>query len=152
MEKKDEIKNLKSSLDKANEKIISLQGDVDAYKLCGEKMGNEIYALKCQIGGFKAANTNYRKQVEKLKQLVEHYKNLGVESDKLYEKKISECDDLTKQLNDANLTIDKLHCQIEGYNNQILEYKDRIAEKDIEINNLNTAIEYKKKPWWRKLF
>ena len=150
--KKDEIESLKSSLNKANEKIVSLQGDVEAYKLSGEQMGDEIKALKRQLGGFKKSNANYRKQVEQLKGHVEHYKCLDIDGDELYKKKIDECEKLQKQLDMANLTICELRGQIASYNNQILEYKDRIASLQEENNGLYDAIEYEQKPWWKKIF
>ena len=141
--KKDEIESLKSSLNnKANEKIVSLQGDVEAYKLSGEQMGDEIKALKRQLGGLKTSNANYRKQVEQLNVQVEHYKGL----------EIAECKELQKQLDMANLTIGELRGQIASYNNQILEYKDRIASLQEENNGLYDAIEYEQKPWWKKIF
>ena len=115
--KKDEIESLESSLNKANEKIVSLQGDVEAYKLSGEQMGDEIKALKRQLGGLKTSNANYRKQVEQLKGQVEHYKGLDIEGDELYENKIEKCEELQKQLDMANLTIGELRGQIASYNN-----------------------------------
>lgn len=150
--KKDEIESLKSSLNKANEKIVSLQGDVEAYKLSGEQMGDEINALKRQLGGLKTSNANYRKQVEQLKGQVEYYKGLYIEVDELYKKKIAECEKLQKQLDMANLTIGELRGQIAFYKNQILEYKDRIASLQEENNGLYDAIEYEQKPWWKKIF
>lgn len=112
----------------------------------------EIVSLKRQLGGLKTSNANYRKRVEQLKGQVEHYKALDIEGDELYEKKIAECENLTKQLDTANLTIDELRGQIASYNNQILEYKDRIASLKEENNGLHDAIEYEQKPWWKKIF
>ena len=114
----------------------------------------ELGSLKRQLGGLKTSNANYRKQVEKLKGQVEHYKGLDIESDELYEGKITECEEMRKQLETANLTIDELHGQIASYKNQILEYRDEIAGKNVEIDNLQLAIEYeqKKKPWWKRIF
>ena len=68
------------------------------------------------------------------------------------EKKIAECEKLQKQLDMANLTIGELRGQIAYYNNQILEYKDRIASLQEENNGLYDAIEYEQKPWWKKIF
>lgn len=112
----------------------------------------EIVSLKRQLGGFKKSNANYRKQVEQLKGQVEHYNGLDIEGDELYEKKIAECKELQKQLDMANLTIGELRGQIASYNNQILEYKYRIASLQEENNGLYDDIEYEQKPWWKKLF
>ena len=127
---------------------------------CGKKnqsareieLEGEIVSLKRQLGGFKKSNSNYRKQVEQIKGQVEHYKVLDIEGNELYEKKIAECEELQKQLDMANLTIGELRGQIAFYNNQILEYKDRIASLQEENNGLYNAIEYEQKPWWKKLF
>lgn len=115
-------------------------------------MVEEIVSLKRQIGGLKTSNANYRKQVEKLNGLVEHYKALDIEGDELYEKKIAECEELQKQLDIANLTIGELHGQIASYNNQILDYKDKIEGLKGEVENLHEIIKYEKTPWWKKMF
>lgn len=112
----------------------------------------EIVSLKRQLGGFKKSNANYRKQVEQLKGQVEHYNGIDIDGYELYEKKIAECEKLQKQLDMANLTIGELRGQIASYNNQILEYKDRIASLQEENNGLYDAIEYEQKPWWKKIF
>ena len=127
---------------------------------CGKKnksareieLEGEIVSLKRQLGGFKKSNANYRKQVEQLKGQVEHYNGLDIDGDELYEKKIAECENLQNQLDMANLTIGELRGQIAYYNNQILEYKDRIASLQEENNGLYDAIEYEQKPWWKKIF
>ena len=127
---------------------------------CGKKnqsareieLEGEIVSLKRQLGGFKKSNANYRKKVEQLNGQVEHYKGLDIDGDELYEKKIAECKELKKQLDMADLTICELRGQIASYNNQILEYKDRIASLQEENNGLYDAIEYEQKPWWKKIF
>ena len=127
---------------------------------CGKKnksameieLEGEIVSLKHQLGGLKKSNANYRKQVEQLKGQVEHYKGLYIEVDELYKKKIAECEKLQKQLDMANLTIGEQRGQIAYYNNQILEYKDRISSLQEENNGLYDAIEYEQKPWWKKVF
>lgn len=127
---------------------------------CGKKnpsameieLEGEILSLKRQLGGLKTSNANYRKQVEQLNVQVEHYKGLYIDVDELYKKKIAECEELQKQLDMANLTIVELRGQIASYNNQILEYKDRIASLQEENNGLYDAIEYEQKPWWKKIF
>ena len=127
---------------------------------CGKKnksareieLEGEIVSLKHQLGGLKKSNANYRKQVEQLNGQVEHYNGLYIEVDELYKKKIAECDELQKQLDMAKLTIGELSGQNASYNNQILEYKDRIASLQEENNGLYDAIEYEQKPWWKKIF
>lgn len=127
---------------------------------CGKKnpsaseieLEGEIVSLKHQLGGLKKSNANYRKQVEQLNGQVEHYKGLYIEVDELYKKKIAECEELQKQLDMAKLTIGELSGQNASYNNQILEYKDRIASLKEENNGLYDAIEYEQKPWWKKIF
>ena len=129
-------------------------------KSCGKKnpsareieLEGEIVSLKHQLGGLKKSNANYRKKVEQLKGQVEHYNGIDIDGDELYEKKIAECDELQKQLDMANLKIGELSGQIAYYNNQILEYKDRIASLQEENNGLYDAIEYEQKPWWKKIF
>ena len=132
--------------------IQDLLQRVDAMRTSGEEMGKEIASLKRQIGGLKTSNANYRKQVEQLKGLVEHYKALDIEGDELYEGKIAECEELQKRLDVDSLTIDELRGQIASYNNQILDYKDRIESLKEENESLREAIAYEQKPWWKKIF
>ena len=84
----------------------------------------DIVSLKRQIGGLKTSNANYRKQVEELK----------------------------KELDMANFTNDELRGQIASYNNQLLDYNDRISGLKQEIEDLRAVIEHERKPWWKKLF
>ena len=127
---------------------------------CGKKnksareieLEGEIVSLKHQLGGLKKSNANYRKKVEQLNGQVEHYNGLDIDGDELYDKKLAACQDLQKQLDMANLTIGELRGQIAYYNNQILEYKDRIASLQEENNGVYDEIEYEQKPWWKKIF
>lgn len=175
--KESEIKSLKSSLNKANEKIVSLQGDVEAYRLSGEQMGKEIASLKCQNGGLKASNANYRKQVAELKSKVEHYKALCKEGDELYEQALggnedklrafkAEFEKLTKKSAAMETRIKELEEKvankdsfIEGLQQKVSEQKVEIvkkdgiiASKDEIIKECDETIEEMRKPWWKKIF
>lgn len=175
--KESEIKSLKSSLNKANEKIVSLQGNVEAYRLSGEQMGKEIASLKCQNGGLKASNANYRKQVAELKARVEHYKNLDLEHDSLYENEIGKnervqresktrIEELTKKSAAMETRIKELEEKvankdsfIEGLQQKVSEQKVEIvkkdgiiASKDEIIKECDETIEEMRKPWWKKIF
>ena len=111
----------------------------------------ENTSLKRQLGGLKTSNANYRRQVERLKQQLSHYKDVDVEGDELYEKKSAECDDLRKRLNTAEITIVELREQISSYNTQVVDYQKEIAGLQGEIENLHEIIRYEKTPWWKKL-
>jgi len=132
--------------------IQELVERVDVLTRDNEALMAEGISLKRQIGGLKTSNGNYKKQVEELKKNVEHYKALDREGDELYEKKITECESLKKELDMANFTNDELRGQIASYDNQILDYNDRISGLKQEIEDLRAIIEHERKPWWKKLF
>jgi len=112
----------------------------------------EIASLRHQIGGFKTSNAAYRRKIGYLKERVEHYKSLDIEGDELYERKISECEDLKVQLDSAQLTIQQLHGQIASYNSQILDYNERIEDLNNVISELREEIERRNAPWWKRMF
>ena len=109
---------------------------------CGKKnltqreieMQGEIVSLKRQIGGLKTSNGNYKKQVEKLKAEVEHYKALDKEGDELYEGKIAEIEEIKKrhdgELKEKQRVTDGLSAQVRE-----LIGKNRELETKVSVNN-----------------
>lgn len=140
-------------------------------------MLEEITSLKRQIGGYKTANENYKKQVAELKERVEHYKALDLEGDRLYEDKIAELDDAKaeierlRNMEEKENTVpkrdyDELEKSVEKKKAFIEQLQERVQELMIERSNLQRLVKTRddaikeledtvdelSKPWWKKIF
>ncbi len=148
--KKDEIESLKSSLNKANEKIVSLQGDVEAYKLSGEQMGDEIKALKRQVGGYKTSNENYRAKLEKCKaEAQEEVASLKKEiSDR--DRAVSKQMDITKE---KEKVIEGLQHQVSDLNQRIVNTDKALQDAKQDRDAYKANYEYFiSLPWYKRIF
>ena len=76
---------------------------------------------------------------------VEHYKQLDLEGDELYEKKIAECDEKDK-------VIDGLRCQVNDIVIKNKEFEATVFAKQELIDELELTIHELQKPWWKKVF
>lgn len=110
-----------------------------------EALMKENKSLKFQLGGFKTSNANYKKQVEKLKDDVEHFKSLDIEGDEMYNEKLTELDECKKT--------------ILSLNSQITELNVRIGELISDNNTLKVnrddwkeLYDFYKMPWYRRIF
>lgn len=91
-------------------------------------------------------------QIKELTKEVKRYKELDLEGDGLYEKKIAECEDLQKQLEMKQKKIGQLKACVHelmviksNFEFEILQNKALIDEMEKEIENLS-------QPWWKKIF
>ena len=150
------------------EKIKDLEGRIAIMDADNSALCTDLEHWKKVAAGLKGRN-------KQLAERAEHYKQLDLEGDELYEKKIAECDDLKKQLEEAkqvaeNLVpkdkYEELERSIENKNIFIEQLQDRIQKTSIEKSKLETDLSVKKceittlvnemnelkKPWWKKLF
>lgn len=136
--------------------IQELVERVDVLTSDNEALMAEGISLKRQIGGLKTSNVNYKKQVEKLKERVEHLTKLDREGDELYEGKIAEIEEIKKrhneELKEKQRVTDGLSAQV----HELIE-KNRELETKVSVNNeyiaeLEATIEELEKPWWKRLF
>ena len=144
--KKDEIESLKSSLNKANEKIVSLQGDVEAYKLSGEQMGDEIKALKRQVGGYKTSNENYRAKLVDAQKVADGLKKEISDRDRAVSKQM----DITKE---KEKVIEGLQHQVSDLNQRIVNTDKALqdAKKDRDAYKANYEY-FLSLPWYKRIF
>ena len=99
-------------------------------------------ALAVELAHYKKVAAGLKGRNKQLAEQVEHYKNLDLEGDVLYEKKIAECEEKDKV--------------ISGLNSQVTKLNRCVESKDVEIKVLKEQLEslqnYKSLPWWEKLF
>jgi membrane-bound ClpP family serine protease len=98
----------------------------------------EIISLKRQLAGSKGRNKQLSEQLQ-------HYKELDLEGDELYEKKIAECAE-------KDNVIEGLRCQVNkiAVKNKELELTSFAKQK--LIDELKLTIQELQKPWWKKIF
>lgn len=82
---------------------------------------------------------------KQLAERVEHYKQLDLEGDELYEKKIAECDEKDK-------VIEGLRCQVNDIAIKNKEFEATVFAKQELIDELELTIHELQKPWWKKIF
>ena len=144
--KKDEIESLQSSLNKANEKIVSLQGDVEAYKLSGEQMGNEIKALKRQVGGYKTSNENYRAKLVDAQKVADGLKKEISDRDRAVSKQM----DITKE---KERVIEGLQHQVSDLNQRIVNTDKALQDAKQDRDAYKANYEYfLSLPWYTRIF
>ena len=99
-------------------------------------------ALAVELAHYKKVAAGLKGRNKQLAEQVEHYKNLDLEGDVLYEKKIAECEEKDKV--------------ISGLNSQVTKLNRCVESKDGEIKALKEQLEslqnYKSLPWWKKIF
>lgn len=134
--------------------------------------------LKQQICGFKQSNANYREQVRELRARVEHYKELCIEGDRLYEGKIAEMEDASKRyktefeayknqrsaefsqvirghekaMDDKERVISGLSAQVR----ELIEKKNalemKVSANEDYIRELELTVDVLRTPWWKRMF
>lgn len=158
-----------------------MQKTIDVLKKEGEVMGREIISLKRQIGGYKAANDRYRKDLEKCKKEVyclhaelNKERAYGKEGDELNEQKAQRIDTLEKALDDMTEQRGAAIKDVEKVNELNAELSKKLADKDDALstareqistmsqNNKDLSDEicalqaqidwYNNLPWYKKIF
>lgn len=145
---------------------------------------DEIRQCKKAAAGYKGKNVQFqekikelKEQVEGLKNRVEHYRQLDLEGDGLYEQKIAELDDAKaeierlRNMEEKENTVpkrdyDELEKSVEKKKAFIEQLQERVQELMIERSNLQCSVKSKdniieeleeaidelSKPWWKKIF
>ena len=163
------------------EKEQDMQKTIDVLKKEGEVMGREIISLKRQIGGYKAANDRYRKDLEKCKKEVyclhtelNKEKAYGKEADELNEQKAQSIDTLKEALDDMTEQRGAAIKDVEKVNELNAELSKKLADKDDVLSTAREQIAatsqknkdlhdeicackaqidwYNNLPWYKKIF
>ena len=120
---------------KQEEKIKDLEKRISLMEADNTALFTDLAHWKNVANGLKGSN-------KQLSERLQHYKELDLEEDGLYEKKIAECEEKDKV--------------IAGLNSQVAKLGRFVEAKDSEIKALKEELEslrnYKSLPWWKKIF
>lgn len=110
-------------------------------------------ALCADLEHWKKVAAGLKGQNRQLAKRVEHYKQLDLEGDELYEKRLAEIDRLKSSVEEKEATIAGLESQISKMSETMREQSNRIEclKGDVGVAEANLEY-YKSLPWWRKLF
>lgn len=104
----------------------------------------ELECLAEEVAHWKRVATGLKGYNSQLKKRVEHYRNLDLEGDGLYEKKIAE-------LEDAKRKIAELEKQVKAYMDTCNSLNEEIRDLKCRNETLTDILEYETTPWWKKL-
>ena len=102
-------------------------------------------ALLVDLEHWKKVAAGTKGRNKQLAERVEHYKNLDLECDILYEKALADIDA-------KNKIIDGLHSQVKELSNKVNELNDEKVKLKAENIDLDIALKYEQLPWWKKIF
>jgi predicted nucleic acid-binding Zn-ribbon protein len=110
-------------------------------------------ALCADLEHWKKVAAGLKGHNGQLAQRVEHYKQLDLEGDELYEKRLAEIDRLESSIKEKDATITGLESQISKMSETMREQSNRIEclKSDVGVAEANLEY-YKSLPWWRKIF
>ena len=108
-------------------------------------MDADNLALAEDITHWKKVAAGAKGRNKQLAERVEHYKNLDLEGDILYEKALADIDA-------KNKIIDGLHSQVTELSNKVNKLNDEKVKLKAENTDLGIALKYEQLPWWKKIF
>ena len=128
------------------EKIKDLEERIAIMDATDSALCADLEHWKKVAAGLKGHNRQLAKRVE-------HYKQLDLEGDELYEKRLAEIDRLESSIKEKDATITGLESQISKMSETMREQSKRIEclKGDVGVAEANLEY-YKSLPWWRKLF
>jgi len=128
------------------EKIKDLEERIAMMDADNSALCTDLEHWKKVAAGLKGRN-------KQLVERVEHYKQLDLEGDELYEKRLAEIDCLKSSIEEKDATIAGLESQVKKISETIKEQAVRIEELkgDAAIAEANLEY-YMSLPWWKKIF
>lgn len=150
------------------EKIKDLEERIAIMQADNSKLLSELEHWKKVAAGSKGRNKQLMKRIE-------HYKNLDLEGDHLYEDKIAELDSVKKEINQLRQErsdvvpkkdYEELEKSFENKNEYIEKLQERVQTLSLEkatlestislqegiVKDLEHEIDELSKPWWKRLF
>lgn len=151
-----------------DEKIKDLEERIAIMQADNSKLLSELEHWKKVAAGSKGRN-------KQLMERIEHYKNLDLEGDHLYEDKIAELDEVKKEINylrqersdvvpkkdyeelektleSKKVFIEQLQERVQTLSLEKATLESTISLQDGIIKDLEHEIDELSKPWWRRLF
>ena len=122
-----------------------LQKEIEDLKQRLALMDADNSALLVDLEHWKKVAAGTKGRNKQLAERVEHYKNLDLEGDMLYEKALADIDE-------KNKIIDGLHSQVKELSNKVNELNDEKVKLKAENIDLDIALKYEQLPWWKKIF
>ena len=131
---------------KQEEKIKDLEKRISLMEADNTALFTDLAHWKNVANGLKGRN-------KQLAERVEHYKQLDLEGDELYEKSLVEIDRLKSDIKEKDATIVGLESQARKMSETMQEQSERIErlKKDISVADVNLEY-YMSLPWWKKIF
>lgn len=128
------------------EKIKELEERIAIMQAADSELCAELAHWKKVAAGLKGHN-------RQLAGRVEHYKQLDLEGDELYEKRLAEIDDLKAALCQNENVVKGLEDQVKEMSLTIKQQKEDIAlaKSDASVAEANLEY-YKSLPWYKKIF
>lgn len=128
------------------EKIKDLEERIAMMDADNSALCVDLEHWKKVAAGLKGHNRQLAKRVE-------HYKQLDLEGDELYEKRLAEIDCLKSSIKEKDATIAGLESQISKMSETMREQSERIEclKSDVGVAKANLEY-YKTLPWWKKIF
>ena len=110
-------------------------------------------ALCTDLEHWKKVAAGLKGRNKQLAERVEHYKQLDLEGDELYEKRLAEIDRLKSSIEEKDTTIAGLESQINKISQTMREQSNRIEclKSDVGVAEANLEY-YKSLPWYKKIF
>ena len=102
-------------------------------------------ALCADLEHWKKVATGLKGRNKQLSEQLQHYKDLDLEGDGLYEKKIAECAEKDR-------VIEGLRCQVNKIAIKNKELEATVFAKQELIDEMELTIQELQKPWWKKIF
>ena len=110
-------------------------------------------ALCADLEHWKKVAAGLKGRNKQLAERVEHYKQLDLEGDRLYEKRLAEIDCLKSSIEEKDATIAGLESQINKTSQTMREQASIIEGLKGDVGVAEANLEYYKSlPWWKKLF
>ena len=122
-----------------------LQKEIEDLKQRLALMDADNSALLVDLEHWKKVAAGTKGRNKQLAERVEHYKNLDLEGDMLYEKALADIDA-------KNKVIEGLHSQVKELSNKVNELNDEKVKLKAENVDLDIALKYEQLPWWKKIF
>ena len=128
------------------EKIKDLEKMVAAMQAADSELCADLAHWKKVAAGLKGHN-------RQLADRVEHFRQLDLEGDELYEKSLAEIDRLKSIIEEKDTTITGLESQINEMLKTMREQSNRIERLKSDVGVAEANLEYYKSlPWWKKIF